>query len=189
MEIALQYDYHYIDLVAIYFNMIEINKGIRKNVGVILDKILVNLGVSYINLYLIYWPSEEYFPFILRRPWKPVQIGKVKVIEVSNLDKIYLKLLLKTCKIIPVVNQIEMHLYLQQSELAAFCQSRGILLEAYSPLGNNQIGELRTADNVKVHKIAKKLSLEPGQVLASRLGILFFQKASLKAELIAISMT
>lgn len=98
---------------------------------------------------------------------KLVQTGKVKAVGVSNFDIKHLESLLKTCKIVPAVNQVEKHPYLQQPDLAAFCQSKGILLEAYSPLGNNQTGEPRTVDDAKVHEVAKKLTFDAGQVLVS----------------------
>lgn len=52
--------------------------------------------------------------------------------------------------------------YLQQPELTKFCQDKGIVIEAYSPLGNNSTGELRTVDDPKVHEIAKSVGLDSG---------------------------
>jgi L-glyceraldehyde reductase len=75
--------------------------------------------------------------------------------------------LLKKTDTVPVVNQIEAHPYLQQQELFDFCKKNNILIEAYSPLGNNQTGEPRTVDDPKVHEIAKKLGKDGGQLLAS----------------------
>lgn len=96
-----------------------------------------------------------------------IPTGKVKAIGVSNFNIRHLEELLKTCKIVPAANQIEIHPYLQQPKLAEYCKSKGILLEAYSPLGNNQTGEPRTVDDPKVHEIAGKLGLDIGQVLVS----------------------
>lgn len=53
----------------------------------------------------------------------------------SNFSKILLKDLLATAKILPAVNQVEMHPYLPQTDLLQFCQSQGIAIVAYSPLG------------------------------------------------------
>jgi diketogulonate reductase-like aldo/keto reductase len=92
---------------------------------------------------------------------------KVKAIGVSNFNIRHLTELLSNCIVVPATNQIEKHPYLQQVELAEFCKSKNILLQAYSPLGNNQTGEPRTVDDVKVHEVAKKLGLDPGQVLVS----------------------
>ena len=82
---------------------------------------------------------------------------KVRAIGVSNFNIRRLESLLSTCSVVPATNQIEKHPYLQQPELADFCKKKGILLEAYSPLGNNQTGEPRTVDDAKVHEVGKRL--------------------------------
>jgi diketogulonate reductase-like aldo/keto reductase len=103
--------------------------------------------------------------------WKAMEAlletKKVRAIGVSNFNIRRLESLLSTCSVIPAANQIEKHPYLQQPELAEFCKKRGILIEAYSPLGNNQTGEPRTVDDAKVHEVAKRLGKDPGQVLVS----------------------
>lgn len=93
--------------------------------------------------------------------------GKVKAIGVSNFNINRLDQLLKQIDTVPAVNQIEAHPYLQQPELFQYCQSKGILIEAYSPLGNNQTGEPRTVDDALVHQVAKDVEMDPGQVLGS----------------------
>lgn len=62
-------------------------------------------------------------------------LGKVKTIGVSNFSVKNLSALLPHCTIVPAVNQVEMHPCLPQNELKAFCDEKGILLTAYSPLG------------------------------------------------------
>jgi diketogulonate reductase-like aldo/keto reductase len=103
--------------------------------------------------------------------WKAMEgllkTGKTRAIGVSNFNIRRLESLLSTCTIIPAVNQIEIHPYLQQPKLFEFCKQKGIQLTAYSPLGNNQTGEPRTVDDTKVHEVAKKLGKDPGQVLVS----------------------
>lgn len=75
--------------------------------------------------------------------------------------------LLEKTQTVPAVNQIEAHPYLQQPDLFNFCKEHNILIEAYSPLGNNQTGEPRTVDDAKVKELAKKLGVDAGQLLAS----------------------
>src|SRR5689334_1786595 len=94
-----------------------------------------------------------------------LKTGKTRAIGVSNFNVRRLQQLLATCSVVPATNQIEAHPYLQQPELLAFCQKQGILIEAYSPLGNNQTGEPRTIDDAEVHEVGKSLGLDPGQVL------------------------
>jgi diketogulonate reductase-like aldo/keto reductase len=98
---------------------------------------------------------------------KLLKTGKTKAIGVSNFNERRLKELLSAADVVPAVNQIEAHPYIQQKSLTDFCQSKGILIEAYSPLGNNQTGEPRTVDDATVHEIGKSLGIDPGQVLAS----------------------
>lgn len=62
--------------------------------------------------------------------------GKVKAIGVANWSIPYLEELKKTWKVVPAVNQVELHPSLPQHELRRWCEGEGILLEAYSPLGS-----------------------------------------------------
>jgi len=103
--------------------------------------------------------------------WKAMEdllkTGKTRAIGVSNFNICRLESLLSSSTVVPAVNQIEIHPYLQQPQLFDFCKKRGIQLTAYSPLGNNQTGEPRTVDDAKVHEVAQKLGKDPGQVLVS----------------------
>lgn len=98
---------------------------------------------------------------------KLLETGKVRAIGVSNFTVNRLQDLLGKSKIVPAANQIEAHPYLQQPGLFDFCKSKNILIEAYSPLGNNQTGEPRTVDDPKVGIIGDKLGMDGGQLLAS----------------------
>ena len=93
--------------------------------------------------------------------------GKVKAIGVSNFNIRRLEDLLSKVNVVPAANQVEAHPYLQQPDLLKFCKEKGILLEAYSPLGNNQTGEPRTVDDKVVHNVASAIGIDPGAVLAS----------------------
>jgi diketogulonate reductase-like aldo/keto reductase len=98
---------------------------------------------------------------------KLLKTGKTKAIGISNFNVRRLKELLTTAKVVPAANQIEAHPYIQQPELFDLCKSHNILVEAYSPLGNNQTGEPRTVDDEVVHAVGKRLGMDPGQVLVS----------------------
>lgn len=111
--------------------------------------------------------SDTPFVETWRAMEKLLATGKVRAIGVSNFNERRLKELLAVAEVVPAVNQIEAHPYLQQASLTKFCRKQGILIEAYSPLGNNQTGEPRTVDDAEVHRVAKTLNLDPGQVLAS----------------------
>jgi diketogulonate reductase-like aldo/keto reductase len=98
---------------------------------------------------------------------KLLATGKTKAIGVSNFNIRRLNELLPQVSVVPAVNQIEAHPYLSQKDLFQFCIDKNILIEAYSPLGNNQKGEPRTVDDPLVHEIGARLGLDPGAVLYS----------------------
>jgi diketogulonate reductase-like aldo/keto reductase len=98
---------------------------------------------------------------------KLLKTGKTKAVGVSNVTIVRLKALLARSSVIPAVNQVEAHPYLQQPELLEFCNEHNILLQAYSPLGNNVQGFTRCIDDPQIIEIAKKLGKEPAQVLIS----------------------
>ncbi|KAJ9054881.1 hypothetical protein DSO57_1009811 [Entomophthora muscae] len=131
-----------------------------------LDKSLEDLQLKYLDLYLVHWPvaqayqgdQEEMFETetaeqlqqkkkapadsctTLLDTWhameKLVGTGKVKHIGVSNFTKKNLNQILDHCKIPPAVNQVELHPYLPQHELLAFCKENRVHVTGYAPLGS-----------------------------------------------------
>jgi L-glyceraldehyde reductase len=93
--------------------------------------------------------------------------GKVRAIGVSNFNIRRLTELLKTAKVVPAVNQIEAHPFLQQPKLKEFLDSKGIHITAYSPLGNNIYGKARVIDDEAVQQVAKETGKDTAQVLIS----------------------
>ncbi|SCW01544.1 LAFE_0E02014g1_1 [Lachancea fermentati] len=82
---------------------------------------------------------------------------RVKAIGVSNYPIPYLEKLLKTFKVVPAINQVELHPYLPQLELREYCKKHGIVLEAFSPFGadgvpNVEIPEVK--EFAKVHDVS-----------------------------------
>lgn len=65
-----------------------------------------------------------------------VHAGRTKAIGVSNFNVRQIERILKSAKIPPANNQVEMHLYLQQRELREFSKKSGVTICAYSPLGS-----------------------------------------------------
>jgi hypothetical protein len=86
-----------------------------------------------------YLESDESPTFVetYKEMEKLLDTGKVKSIGVSNFSIKTLSVLLPECKIVPAVNQVEMHPCLPQEELKALCEAKGILLTAYSPFGTS----------------------------------------------------
>lgn len=98
---------------------------------------------------------------------KLLATGKVRAIGVSNFTVGRLQDLLAKTKVVPAVNQIEAHPYLQQPALVDFCQAKGILVEAYSPLGNNQTGEPKVIDDTDVQRLAAVHGMDAAQLVLS----------------------
>lgn len=95
---------------------------------------------------------------------KVLASGKVKAIGVSNFSKLYLERLSKTWKTVPAVNQVELHPYNPQHGLKEYCDSKGIILEAYSPLGSN---DSPLHEDPVVKEVADKHGVSPATVLIS----------------------
>lgn len=127
-------------------------------------------------------PSDKWFPIDSDGVFKLADIdpaetyaamekllatGKTKAIGVCNFTANKLQALLSKAKVVPAVNQIEAHPYLQQPALVDFCQSKNILIEAYSPLGNNQTGEPKVIDDAKVKDLAAAAGLDTAQLVLS----------------------
>lgn len=95
---------------------------------------LERLQTDYVDLYLIHWPAEGYID-----AWKEMeklyQQGKIRAIGVSNLHQHHLEDLLKVATIKPMANQIESHPYFLNQQLITYCQTNGIPVEVWSPLG------------------------------------------------------
>jgi len=127
------------------------------------DESLSRLGLDYVDLYLIHWPTPKYDQYIdtYKALEKLYHDGRVRAIGVCNFEKEHLERLLKECDVVPVLNQIECHPYLQQNELKAFCAEHNIFVEAWSPL--EQGGEV-LKDEVIV-KIAESHGKTPAQVV------------------------
>ncbi|MEK9156809.1 MAG: aldo/keto reductase [Patescibacteria group bacterium] len=156
-------------------------------------KTLADLQLDYLDLYLMHFgvasphglgiePLDANGMLItekvsVRETWEAmeelVNLGLVKAVGVSNFTAPMLVDLLTYAKIIPAVNQIELHPYLQQNKLIEFCRAHGIAVTAYSPLGsqtdmNNDKPAL--LEDVVVRNIAKRHGKIPAQILL-RFGI------------------
>ncbi|WCJ37066.1 NAD(P)-linked oxidoreductase superfamily protein [Euphorbia peplus] len=117
-----------------------------------LQQSLKNLGLEYLDLYLIHWPfsfkegsgpdgfkPEDIVEMDMETVWKSMEecqkLGLTKSIGVSNFTCKNLDKLLATATILPALNQVEMNPCWQQKKLKPFCEERGIHITAYGPLG------------------------------------------------------
>ena len=213
VDIALRAGYKSIDCAQIYGNESEVGEGIKKSgvsrkdffltsklwnnahspkyVEPALNKTLKDLGVDYLDLYLMHWPvsfkpGDNKFPkdsdgkaivdsTDFTETWKEmekmVKNGKCKSIGISNFSKAETERLLKSAEIKPACHQLEMHPYLAQHDFLEWNKKQGIYLAAYSPLGNQNdtYDKGKKYDKIiatePVKKVAQKHGVDGGQVV------------------------
>lgn len=104
------------------------------------DLSMERLGLDYLDLYLIHWPMPGHGLFV--ETWKAFEKlyheGRIRTIGVSNFHSDHLRTLLDETDVVPAVNQIECHPRLPQRELRHSHAERGIVTEAWSPLGQGK---------------------------------------------------
>lgn len=129
---------------------------------------LNTLGLDYVDLYLIHWPAN-YLQFgddakrINAETWRAFEDlyeqGRVKTIGVSNFLPHHLEALAETARIIPMVDQVEFHPGWFQRSIYRYCQDKGIVLQAWSPLGQRA-----ALDNSELVSIGAKHGKTSAQV-------------------------
>ncbi|CRG82676.1 hypothetical protein PISL3812_00020 [Talaromyces islandicus] len=109
-----------------------------RDIPAAIDASLKNLKTNYVDLYLIHNPFWANTESELQEAWAAMEkvkaSGKARSIGVSNFLKGHLETILKTANVIPVVNQIEFHPYLQHGDLVPFQESKGIKTVSYGGL-------------------------------------------------------
>lgn len=96
------------------------------------------LGVEYLDLYLVHWPNK-----LNAETWKAFEDlyeqGKVKAIGVCNFKEGHIEELKKTAKIMPMVNQVEVHPYRTQRDIISYCEKNDIQVVAWGPIMRGRI--------------------------------------------------
>lgn len=129
-----------------------------------LEASLDRLGLNYIDLYLIHWPTPARGLYV--ETWQELiklqAEGMIKSIGVSNFQIEHLEELKKHTSVVPAVNQVELHPYFQQRELREYCKSNGIHVESWSPIGGS-IGNL--LDDKRLIPVADSVDKSPAQIV------------------------
>ena len=157
---ALNLGYKMIDTASFYNNEVGIGNGIkesgidRKDIFIVtklwnddhgydntieaFNKSLNNLQVDYIDLYLIHWPNK-----LNAETWRAFEylyeVGKIKAIGVCNFKIEHLEELKKTAKIMPMVNQVEIHPFSTKNNIINYCKDNNIKVVAWSPISRGRV--------------------------------------------------
>jgi diketogulonate reductase-like aldo/keto reductase len=175
---ALEAGYRHIDTAQAYGNEESVGKGLRdsgvpredvyittkfypghKDAAAEAERSLERLGVDYVDLYIIHWPQGG-----PTWAWDGMQrareAGHARSIGVSNFSVAELDELLGVADTPPVVNQVQFSPFEYRRGLLEACEERGVLIEAYSPLGTGRhLGDRTVAE------IAERVGRTPAQVL------------------------
>lgn len=175
---ALEVGYRHIDNAAIYGNEEGVGRALTQS-GIARDELFITtklwnsdqgrteprqaletslekLQLDYVDLYLIHWPAPKRDRYV--ESWLALEelrdAGLARSIGVSNFEPEHLDRIAEHSSVIPAVNQVECHPTLQQRELRALHEQRGILTEAWGPLGQGKydLDELTgLSDIARVH--------------------------------------
>ncbi len=125
---------------------------------------LYRIGITYFDKYLVHWPNPKQDHY--EEAWQALvdaqKFGLIRTIGVSNFLPEHLDRIIKKTGVAPATNQIERHPYFNNKELVEANWSRGIVTEAWSPLGR-EINDV--LQNEVIKSIAEKYNKEPAQVI------------------------
>jgi 2,5-diketo-D-gluconate reductase A len=185
MADALQQGYRLLDSAVNYENEGAVGKAVRMsgvpreeirvtsklpgrhhkkpNVIWTIEESLLRTGLDYLDLYLIHWPNPSQQLFV--EAWEGMvearERGLIRSIGVSNFLPEHLDQLIAKTGVTPAVNQVELHPYFNQAEQRTADRARGILTEAWTPIGK---GTALFAEPVIV-ELSRKHGRTPAQVV------------------------
>mmetsp|Transcript_100990 Transcript_100990/g.283093 ORF Transcript_100990/g.283093 Transcript_100990/m.283093 type:complete len:329 (-) Transcript_100990:312-1298(-) len=166
----------------IYDTSISAYDGVLREFYECLD----DLGLGYVDLLLVHWPGLFDSPSRFPTGWKVPLLSKpaarkkraemwaaleniyerklARAIGVSNFTREHLEHLLPLCKVLPMINQLEIHPYLVQCEFVTFCQTQGIHVTAFAPLAS---GKANVLADPKIKELADSKGVSPSQLVLS----------------------
>ena len=183
---ALEVGYRHIDTAEMYKNEREVGEAInssdisRGEVFVTsklnngfhrpddarraFDQTLKDLGMDYVDLFLIHWPLPTLYDGDYVSTWQTLEEfkndGRARSIGVSNFQVSHLEKLAAETDTVPAVNQIEAHPYFHNDEVRRYGQEHNIATEAWAPIVKGEV-----LDDPVITKIANEVGKTPAQVV------------------------
>ena len=193
VEAAIQVGYRLIDTAASYRNERQVGEAVRRS-GVdraelcvqtklwisdygydsalrAFERSLRNLGLEYVDLYLLHWPMPSDFRATLasyRAAEKLLADGLVRAIGVCNFNPGHLERLIANANVVPAVNQVELHPYFVQRAVCEADAAHGIITQAWSPLGGVYVymaNARSPLEDPTIVQLAGKYGKTPAQVI------------------------
>jgi 2,5-diketo-D-gluconate reductase A len=183
---GIQVGYRLLDTGLRYENEHEVGEGMRRS-GVDRSELIVttklrgrdhgydetlrgfeesrgNLGLDYIDLYLIHWPLPRLGKYV--DSWRAMirlrDDGLIRSIGVSNFTPTHIERLVEETGVSPVVNQIELHPQFPQAAQLAYDELHGIITESWSPLADQRSGLTK---NPVIKQVAEAHGVSPTQAV------------------------
>lgn len=201
---ALDAGYRHLDTARAYGNEVDVGEALRDS-GVPRKEVWVTtklynndqgyettlrackeslrrMGLDYVDLYLVHWPVPDRRIESWRALVKLQRDGFCRTIGVSNFLVRHLDELMKNTDTKPQLNQIEIHPFLQQKQIRAWCAERGVAVAAYSPLTRGQ-----RLDHRGVREVATRVDRSPAQVLlrwSLQKGLIAIAKSTRQARIV-----
>ena len=183
---ALQAGYRHIDTAEGYGNEKQVGEAVAKSgldrgdvfitsklsndahlpddARVAFEVTLEALGTDYVDLFLIHWPLPTRYDGDFVSTWQTLEEfyrdGRARSIGVSNFQPHHLRRLHSDSEVPPAVNQIEVHPYLTQDDVRAFCAEHQIAIEAWSPIAQGEV-----LGDPEIATIAERTGKSPAQVV------------------------
>ena len=155
---ALKLGYPAVDTATFYQNEADVGRAVRDAVHRVFvttklwnsdqgydntlrafDGSLDELGMEQVDLYLVHWPKPDLMADTWRALERLYEEKRCRAIGVSNFEPHHLKKLSARANVAPVVNQVELHPYLQQRAVCEYCADHDIVVTAWSPIARGRV--------------------------------------------------